>query len=182
MCCLANRGPLNILPYVPSSLHFFPSLTLSRIAQISVSPGSNSSGSAVGALKEVQRKASPRKNIHHRRRMEVESDGSTEETDSSENWSREHIKDVPPLLSLEKKITWLWFSLDIRVRQCELFSIFTYCWVFPPFSRKILKDQVMWMQSSTFYFEHKMFFQHFMLKFLSAQFSDLMRFCTDHFK
>lgn len=35
--------------------------------------------------------------------MEVESDGSTEETDSSENWSREHIKDVPPLLSLEKK-------------------------------------------------------------------------------
>ncbi|KAM3608277.1 uncharacterized protein V6R79_022540 [Siganus canaliculatus] len=55
------------------------------IAQISVSPGSNSSGSAVGALKEVQRRASPRRNIHHRRRMEVESDGSTEETDSSEN-------------------------------------------------------------------------------------------------
>lgn len=55
------------------------------IAQISVSPGSNSSGSAVGALKDVQRKASPRRNIHHKRRMEVESDGSTEETDSSEN-------------------------------------------------------------------------------------------------
>ncbi|KAM6937366.1 centriolar satellite-associated tubulin polyglutamylase complex regulator 1 [Xenentodon cancila] len=55
------------------------------IAQISVSPGSNSSGSAVGALKEVPRRASPRRNIHHRRRMEVESDGSTEETDSSEN-------------------------------------------------------------------------------------------------
>ncbi|XP_077425548.1 centriolar satellite-associated tubulin polyglutamylase complex regulator 1 [Vanacampus margaritifer] len=55
------------------------------IAQISVSPGSNSSGSAVGMLKEVQRKASPRRNIHHRRKMEVESDGSTEETDSSEN-------------------------------------------------------------------------------------------------
>uniref|UniRef100_A0A1A8F4J7 Centriolar satellite-associated tubulin polyglutamylase complex regulator 1 n=1 Tax=Nothobranchius korthausae TaxID=1143690 RepID=A0A1A8F4J7_9TELE len=55
------------------------------IAQISVSPGSNSSGSAVGGLKEVQRRASPRRNIHHRRRMEVESDGSTEETDSSEN-------------------------------------------------------------------------------------------------
>ncbi|KAK7892002.1 hypothetical protein WMY93_023965 [Mugilogobius chulae] len=55
------------------------------IAQISVSPGSNSSGSAVGALKEVQRKASPRRNLHHKRRMEVESDGSTEETDSSEN-------------------------------------------------------------------------------------------------
>ncbi|XP_034031605.1 UPF0705 protein C11orf49 homolog [Thalassophryne amazonica] len=55
------------------------------IAQISVSPGSNSSSSAVGGVKEVQRKASPRRNIHHRRRMEVESDGSTEETDSSEN-------------------------------------------------------------------------------------------------
>lgn len=55
------------------------------IAQISVSPGSNSSGSAVGALKEVPKKASPRRNIHHKRRMEVESDGSTEETDSSEN-------------------------------------------------------------------------------------------------
>ncbi|XP_068579234.1 centriolar satellite-associated tubulin polyglutamylase complex regulator 1 [Cebidichthys violaceus] len=55
------------------------------IAQISVSPGSNSSGSAVVGLKEVQRRASPRRNIHHRRKMEVESDGSTEETDSSEN-------------------------------------------------------------------------------------------------
>ncbi|KAF0040868.1 hypothetical protein F2P81_006766 [Scophthalmus maximus] len=56
------------------------------IAQISVSPGSNSSGSGlVGGLKELQRKASPRRNLHHRRKMEVESDGSTEETDSSEN-------------------------------------------------------------------------------------------------
>ncbi|CAL1595246.1 unnamed protein product [Knipowitschia caucasica] len=55
------------------------------IAQISVSPGSNSSGSAVGPLKDVQRKASPRRNIHHKRKIEVESDGSTEETDSSEN-------------------------------------------------------------------------------------------------
>lgn len=57
------------------------------IAQVSISPSSNSnsSGSVAGVLKEVQRKASPRRNIHHRRRMEVESDGSTEETDSSEN-------------------------------------------------------------------------------------------------
>ncbi|KAF7649815.1 hypothetical protein LDENG_00135670 [Lucifuga dentata] len=55
------------------------------IAQISVSPGSNSSGSAVGGLRETQRRASPRRNIHHRRKMEMESDGSTEETDSSEN-------------------------------------------------------------------------------------------------
>uniref|UniRef100_A0A8C6UN71 Centriolar satellite-associated tubulin polyglutamylase complex regulator 1 n=1 Tax=Neogobius melanostomus TaxID=47308 RepID=A0A8C6UN71_9GOBI len=66
-------------------LCFYDDVLLSRIAQISVSPGSNSSGSAVGALKDVQRKASPRKNIHHKRRIEVESDGSTEETDSSEN-------------------------------------------------------------------------------------------------
>ncbi|XP_058501052.1 centriolar satellite-associated tubulin polyglutamylase complex regulator 1 [Solea solea] len=55
------------------------------VAQIAVSPGSNSSGSAVIGLKEQQRKASPRRNIHHRRKMEVESDGSNEETDSSEN-------------------------------------------------------------------------------------------------
>ncbi|KAM8861678.1 centriolar satellite-associated tubulin polyglutamylase complex regulator 1 [Synchiropus picturatus] len=55
------------------------------IAQVSISPSSNSSGSAVAVLKEVPRKASPRRNIQHRRRMEVESDGSTEETDSSEN-------------------------------------------------------------------------------------------------
>lgn len=71
------------------SLHLVLLLTfpprVSRIAQISVSPSSNSSGSAVGVLKEVQRKASPRRNLHHRRKMEVESDGSTEETDSSEN-------------------------------------------------------------------------------------------------
>lgn len=66
-------------------LYLFSCTLLSRIAQISVSPGSNSSGSAVGGLREVQRKASPRRNIHHRRKMEVESDGSTEETDSSEN-------------------------------------------------------------------------------------------------
>lgn len=71
---------LSLAPAPPS--HGCP--PLSRISQISVSPGSNSSGSAVG-LKEVQRRASPRRNIHHRRRMEVESDGSTEETDSSEN-------------------------------------------------------------------------------------------------
>lgn len=61
-----------------------PVCPVSRISQISVSPGSNSSGSAVG-LKEAQRKASPRRSLHHRRRVEVESDGSTEETDSSEN-------------------------------------------------------------------------------------------------
>lgn len=71
-------------PLLRSLLYIF--FCCFRIAQISVSPGSNSSGSAVGGLKEVQRKASPRRNIHHRRKMEVESDGSTEETDSSENW------------------------------------------------------------------------------------------------
>lgn len=67
------------------AIHRVPRLSsVSRISQISVSPGSNSSGSAAG-LKEAQRKASPRRSLHHRRRMEVESDGSTEETDSSEN-------------------------------------------------------------------------------------------------
>lgn len=54
------------------------------IAQISISPTSNSSGSATG-LKEPSKKASPRKSLHHRKRIEMESDGSTEETDSSEN-------------------------------------------------------------------------------------------------
>ncbi|XP_031420121.1 UPF0705 protein C11orf49 homolog [Clupea harengus] len=54
------------------------------IAQISVSPTSNSSGSTTG-LKELPKKASPRKSLHHRKRIEMESDGSTEETDSSEN-------------------------------------------------------------------------------------------------
>ncbi|KAK6472554.1 UPF0705 protein C11orf49-like protein [Huso huso] len=54
------------------------------IAQISVSPTSNSSSSTVGH-KEPVRKASPRKSLHHRRRIDIESDGSNEETDSSEN-------------------------------------------------------------------------------------------------
>lgn len=75
---LPSKGELLIDPEMDQELD-------KLIAQISVSPGSNSSGSAVGALKEVQRKASPRRNIHHKRRIEVESDGSTEETDSSEN-------------------------------------------------------------------------------------------------
>uniref|UniRef100_A0A668ALD5 Centriolar satellite-associated tubulin polyglutamylase complex regulator 1 n=1 Tax=Myripristis murdjan TaxID=586833 RepID=A0A668ALD5_9TELE len=75
---LPNKSELLIDPEMDQELD-------KLISQISVSPGSNSSGSAVGGLKEVQKKASPRRNIHHRRKMEVESDGSTEETDSSEN-------------------------------------------------------------------------------------------------
>ncbi|XP_056138141.1 centriolar satellite-associated tubulin polyglutamylase complex regulator 1 isoform X2 [Lampris incognitus] len=75
---LPNKSELLVDPEMDQELD-------KLISQISVSPGSNSSGSAVGALKEVPRKASPRRNIHHRRKMEVESDGSTEETDSSEN-------------------------------------------------------------------------------------------------
>jgi len=70
-----------ILPSL--NISFLLRVPIIRIAQISVSP--SSSGSAVGGLKEVQRRASPRRNVHHRRKMEVESDGSTEETDSSEN-------------------------------------------------------------------------------------------------
>ncbi|XP_052330677.1 centriolar satellite-associated tubulin polyglutamylase complex regulator 1 isoform X1 [Oncorhynchus keta] len=54
------------------------------IAQIAISPTSNSSSSVPGH-KEPPRKASPRKSLHHRKRIEMESDGSTEETDSSEN-------------------------------------------------------------------------------------------------
>ncbi|XP_048829723.1 centriolar satellite-associated tubulin polyglutamylase complex regulator 1 isoform X1 [Brienomyrus brachyistius] len=53
------------------------------IAQISVSPTSSNSHTA--AHRESGRKASPRKSLHHRKRIEMESDGSTEETDSSEN-------------------------------------------------------------------------------------------------
>ncbi|XP_028649668.1 centriolar satellite-associated tubulin polyglutamylase complex regulator 1 [Erpetoichthys calabaricus] len=55
------------------------------IAQISLSQASNSSNSTTTGHKEPIRKASPKKSLHHRRRIEVESDGSTEETDSSEN-------------------------------------------------------------------------------------------------
>lgn len=84
LCCLFPFFSFSHFFYSPYLSFLVPSL--SRIAQISVSPGSNSSGSAVGGLKDVQKKASPRRNIHHRRKMEVESDGSTEETDSSENW------------------------------------------------------------------------------------------------
>lgn len=59
---------------------------LYSIAQIAISPTSNSSSSVPGH-KEPPRKASPRKSLHHRKRIEMESDGSTEETDSSENWA-----------------------------------------------------------------------------------------------
>ncbi|XP_073798087.1 centriolar satellite-associated tubulin polyglutamylase complex regulator 1 isoform X3 [Danio rerio] len=56
------------------------------IAQVAISPTSNnnSSSSALGQ-KEMSKKASPRKSLHQRKRIEMESDGSTEETDSSEN-------------------------------------------------------------------------------------------------
>ncbi|KAJ8349337.1 hypothetical protein SKAU_G00244670 [Synaphobranchus kaupii] len=51
---------------------------------MAVSPASHSSSSGPGQ-KEPPRKASPRKSLHHRKRIEIESDGSAEETDSSEN-------------------------------------------------------------------------------------------------
>ncbi|TRY98074.1 hypothetical protein DNTS_023526 [Danionella cerebrum] len=60
-------------------------LELERLmAQVSISPTSNSSSSALG-LKEPSKKGSPRKSLHHRKKIEMESDCSTEETDSSEN-------------------------------------------------------------------------------------------------
>lgn len=74
---LPNKADLLIDPEMDQELERL-------IAQISVSPTSNSSGSATG-LKEPPKKASPRKSLHHRKRIEMESDGSTEETDSSEN-------------------------------------------------------------------------------------------------
>ncbi|XP_018620963.1 centriolar satellite-associated tubulin polyglutamylase complex regulator 1 [Scleropages formosus] len=52
------------------------------VAQVSLSPTS-SGGNA--AHREPAKKASPRKSLHHRKRIEMESDGSNEETDSSEN-------------------------------------------------------------------------------------------------
>ncbi|KAL2093485.1 hypothetical protein ACEWY4_010797 [Coilia grayii] len=74
---LPNKSELLVDPEMDQELERL-------IAQISVSPTSNSSGSATG-LKELPKKASPRKSLHHRKRIEMESDGSTEETDSSEN-------------------------------------------------------------------------------------------------
>ncbi|XP_063053473.1 centriolar satellite-associated tubulin polyglutamylase complex regulator 1 [Engraulis encrasicolus] len=74
---LPNKSELLVDPEMDQELERL-------IAQISVSPTSNSSGSATG-LKETPKKASPRKSLHHRKRIEMESDGSTEETDSSEN-------------------------------------------------------------------------------------------------
>ncbi|CAL8292107.1 unnamed protein product [Boreogadus saida] len=75
---LPNRSDVLVDPEMDQEL-------LKLISQISASPGSNSSGSVPGGLREGQKKASPRRSLHHRRRMEVESDGSTEETDSSES-------------------------------------------------------------------------------------------------
>uniref|UniRef100_A0A672RAH2 Centriolar satellite-associated tubulin polyglutamylase complex regulator 1 n=1 Tax=Sinocyclocheilus grahami TaxID=75366 RepID=A0A672RAH2_SINGR len=56
------------------------------IAQVAISPTSNNnSSSSAAGQKETSKKASPRKSLHQRKRIEMESDGSTEETDSSEN-------------------------------------------------------------------------------------------------
>uniref|UniRef100_A0A671SXV0 Centriolar satellite-associated tubulin polyglutamylase complex regulator 1 n=1 Tax=Sinocyclocheilus anshuiensis TaxID=1608454 RepID=A0A671SXV0_9TELE len=55
------------------------------IAQVAISPTSNNSSSSAVGQKEMSKKASPRKSLHQRKRIEMESNGSTEETDSSEN-------------------------------------------------------------------------------------------------
>uniref|UniRef100_A0A673H2W8 Centriolar satellite-associated tubulin polyglutamylase complex regulator 1 n=1 Tax=Sinocyclocheilus rhinocerous TaxID=307959 RepID=A0A673H2W8_9TELE len=55
------------------------------IAQVAISPTSNNSSSSAVGQKEMSKKASPRKSLHQHKRIEMESDGSTEETDSSEN-------------------------------------------------------------------------------------------------
>ncbi|XP_066505501.1 centriolar satellite-associated tubulin polyglutamylase complex regulator 1 isoform X1 [Hoplias malabaricus] len=74
---LPNRSDLLVDPEMDQELERL-------VAQVAISPTSNSSSSAAG-LKEPPKKASPRKSLHQRRRIEMESDGSTEETDSSEN-------------------------------------------------------------------------------------------------
>ncbi|XP_065148437.1 centriolar satellite-associated tubulin polyglutamylase complex regulator 1 [Paramisgurnus dabryanus] len=74
---LPNKSDLLIDPEMDQELERL-------IAQVAISPTSNSSSSAVGQ-KDSSKKASPRKSLHQRKRIEMESDGSTEETDSSEN-------------------------------------------------------------------------------------------------
>uniref|UniRef100_A0A8C2FSA6 Centriolar satellite-associated tubulin polyglutamylase complex regulator 1 n=1 Tax=Cyprinus carpio TaxID=7962 RepID=A0A8C2FSA6_CYPCA len=74
---LPNKSDLLIDPEMDQELERL-------IAQVAISPTSNSSSSAAGQ-KETSKKASPRKSLHQRKRIEMESDGSTEETDSSEN-------------------------------------------------------------------------------------------------
>uniref|UniRef100_A0A4W4G9R4 Centriolar satellite-associated tubulin polyglutamylase complex regulator 1 n=1 Tax=Electrophorus electricus TaxID=8005 RepID=A0A4W4G9R4_ELEEL len=74
---LPNRSDLLIDPEMDQELERL-------VAQVTISPTSNSSGSAAGH-KDAPKKASPRKPLRQRHRMDLESDGSTEETDSSEN-------------------------------------------------------------------------------------------------
>ncbi|KAJ8251916.1 hypothetical protein COCON_G00212280 [Conger conger] len=74
---LPNKADLLVDPAMDQELE-------KLVAQLSVSPASHSSSSAPGQ-KDPPRKASPRKSLYHRKRMEMESDGSNEETDSSEN-------------------------------------------------------------------------------------------------
>lgn len=73
---LPNKSDLLIDPEMDQELERL-------IAQVAISPTSNSSSSTAG--QESSKKASPRKSLHQRKRIEMESDGSTEETDSSEN-------------------------------------------------------------------------------------------------
>uniref|UniRef100_A0A8C2Q430 Centriolar satellite-associated tubulin polyglutamylase complex regulator 1 n=1 Tax=Cyprinus carpio TaxID=7962 RepID=A0A8C2Q430_CYPCA len=75
---LPNKSDLLIDPEMDQELERL-------IAQVAISPTSNNSSSSAVGQKEMSKKASPRKSLHHRKRIEMESDGSTEETDSSEN-------------------------------------------------------------------------------------------------
>ncbi|XP_035250957.1 UPF0705 protein C11orf49 homolog isoform X1 [Anguilla anguilla] len=74
---LPNKADLLVDPAMDQELE-------KLIAQLSLSPAPHGGSSGPGQ-KEPPRKASPRKSLHHRKRIEMESDGSTEETDSSEN-------------------------------------------------------------------------------------------------
>ncbi|XP_067292364.1 centriolar satellite-associated tubulin polyglutamylase complex regulator 1 isoform X2 [Pseudorasbora parva] len=75
---LPNKSDLLIDPDMDQELERL-------IAQVAISPTSNNSSSSAVGQKETSKKASPRKSLHQRKRIEMESDGSTEETDSSEN-------------------------------------------------------------------------------------------------
>ncbi|XP_051740801.1 centriolar satellite-associated tubulin polyglutamylase complex regulator 1 isoform X1 [Ctenopharyngodon idella] len=75
---LPNKSDLLIDPEMDQELERL-------IAQVAISPTSNNSSSSAAGQKETSKKASPRKSLHQRKRIEMESDGSTEETDSSEN-------------------------------------------------------------------------------------------------
>lgn len=65
---------------------FFFSFRVAQVSGLSVSgPASSSADTANMPARNSPRINSPWKPLHHRRKMDAESEGSNEETDSSEN-------------------------------------------------------------------------------------------------